>query len=359
MLTKQSSVLTVLISALLLALLINTSKATASESCALQRIDQHTSSAARMLTASEKSSIKLDSGLNQFVLRCHLSQPGVFSFQRHGLNNFSWQHAGIEQSAIPSSELSFYIEQGEFSALLNIDSKFEHNPRFQWRPITEFMLSSQKHSLFMGLFYGLSFTLMLYVLLLSRKVQDNALKLYSIYIFCITSFILLQEGQLFLFFTSHLLQQMHLAYLLSIGLTVVSATWFMCEILKINSDFPRTSVVFKTTSLVVLITCLIRMMIEDHPLATAASVLMGYGTLTLVAAIFSTALWQMKRGVSEAGLVFSALSIVLFSMIFRILLLDSSLFVQRYGLIIAFAVESLMLAIAVSRRIGRIAMAKE
>ena len=57
--------------------------------------------------------------------------------------------------------------------------------------------------------------------------------------------------------------------------------------------------------------------------------------------------------------MFSALSIVLFSMVFRIVLLDSIPFVQRYGFIIAFAVESFMLAIAVSRRIGRIAVAKE
>ncbi|WP_445425590.1 sensor domain-containing diguanylate cyclase [Alishewanella sp. HL-SH06] len=314
---------------------------------------------AEVLTAAEKSSIKLTPGLNQFTLRCDLNQPGVFSFQRHGLNRFSWQQAGITQSPIRSGEVTFQIDQGEFSALLSIDSKFAHNPRFQWQPLTDFMLSSQKHNLIMGLFYGLSFTLMLYVLIISRKVPDKALKLYSAYIFCITSFILLQEGQLFLYIASHLLREIHLAYLLSIGLTVVSATWFMCEILKVNTDFPRTSLIFKTMSLIVLFSCLLRMVIENHPSATAAAMLMSYGTLALVAAIFASALWQWQRRVSEAGLVFCALSIVLISMIFRIVLLDSNIFVQRYGFIIAFAVESLMLAIAVSRRIGRIAMAKE
>ena len=48
---------------------------------------------------------------------------------------------------------------------------------------------------------------------------------------------------------------------------------------------------------------------------------------------------QARKGIREATLVFIALSFVFVSMVFRILLIDESPFMRRYGLIIAFAVE--------------------
>lgn len=346
----------------LLALLLTfftPSQATAADFCALERVDHNTNHDAIVLAEAQKSDIRLNRGANQFWLSCNLSRGGVFSFQRHGLNSYSWQQAGLVKQPLPSSDVTFIIDQGESSALIALNSKFDYNPRFQWQTTVDFMLSSQKHNLIIGLFYGLSFTLMLYVFILNLKVKDKALTLYSVYIFCITGFILLQEGQLYLYLPSTLLPQIHTVYLMSIGLTVVSATWFMCEILKINTNFPRTSQLFKFTSLLVLLACVCRLVVNENPWLAVCSIMMGYGTLILVAAIFFTALLQVFRRVDEASLVFSALSIVLFSMVFRIVLLDSIPFVQRYGFIIAFAVESFMLAIAVSRRIGRIAVAKE
>ncbi|MFP3398733.1 hypothetical protein SB749_20615, partial [Brevibacterium sp. SIMBA_078] len=60
-----------------------------------------------------------------------------------------------------------------------------------------------------------------------------------------------------------------------------------------------------------------------------------------------------------ANLVFIALASVFISMVFRVLLTDYSPFIQRYGFVIAFTIESLLLAIAVGRRIQRLSYAKK
>ena len=46
-------------------------------------------------------------------------------------------------------------------------------------------------------------------------------------------------------------------------------------------------------------------------------------------------------------------------MVFRILLVGYSPFMQRYALVFAFAIESLLLAIAVSKRLGRLKQQKQ
>jgi diguanylate cyclase len=356
---RRSVIAANVIISILLMLLSTISHASAAENCQLQRIDNTTDNQAIPLIAGQKSSLSINRGENQFILYCSLEKSAVFSFQRHGLNAYALQQNNINKVPLPSGEVSFLIDKGTTSSQITLQSKFYYNPKFQWQHMDNFIVSSQKHNLIMGLFYGLSITLMLYVLILSSKVKDSALKLYSAYVFCITSFILLQEGQLYLYIASDLLKPIHIIYLFSIGLTVVSATWFMCEILKINSQFPRVSTVFKFISLIVLLACLSRIVNQNINFLTISGIIMGYGTLILVAAIFFTSVLQMHRGVSDARLVFAALLIVLVSMTFRIILLDSNIFIQRYGFIIAFAVEGFMLAIVVSRRIGRITLAKE
>ncbi|MEI8617207.1 hypothetical protein P4S63_06920 [Pseudoalteromonas sp. B193] len=66
---------------------------------------------------------------------------------------------------------------------------------------------------------------------------------------------------------------------------------------------------------------------------------MAYGSLIIVTVIFVLAAQQARKGIREATLVFVALSLVLVSMIFRVLLINQSPFMQRYGFILAFAVS--------------------
>jgi hypothetical protein len=84
------------------------------------------------------------------------------------------------------------------------------------------------------------------------------------------------------------------------------------------------------------------MLVTDLLFWTIAGHIMAYSSLFIVAVIFTLAAMQALKGVREATLVFVALSFVLVSMIFRVLLINQSPFMQRYGFVLAFAVESFL-----------------
>ncbi|WP_420934518.1 GGDEF domain-containing protein [Alteromonas sp. A081] len=170
---------------------------------------------------------------------------------------------------------------------------------------------------------------------------------------------MLQEGQVFLFVDIQYQALIDSLYLLSIGLTVFSATWFLTFFLIIHNDFRRLNALLNGVSLVILVTAILKVFVTHGAFGPISGAIMSYGTLTIVTGVFILAIVQAYRGTSEAGLVAIALSLVLISMVFRIVLLNHNPFIQRYGFIIAFAIEAIVLAIALSKRVNRISVAKE
>lgn len=312
-----------------------------------------------LLEPSVRSSLTLVKGENVFSLSCVLTQSGVLTFQRPGVDAFSWQQDDKEKLPIPSGEIAFSLEHGEFTAVINITSKLNYVPRFTWYTKDDYLIKTQKHNLVMGIFYGLGTVLFLLSLAVGWKVKGHHLRRYSFYIFSLTSFFILQEGQLFLFLEPSYHAVMTALYLLAIGLTVFSATWFMSFFLNIQNDFPRTNQFLLFIALSVLTLAVLRIQVEHDVFWSISGLIMGYGTLTIVAGLFVLAITQAYRGIPEAGLVAFALSLIFVTMVFRIVLLNHNPFIQRYGFIIAFSLEAIVLAIALSRRISRIDSAKD
>lgn len=147
--------------------------------------------------------------------------------------------------------------------------------------------------------------------------------------------------------------------MLSIGLTIVSATWFMSALLELSKYFPKISNTLKVAALCVLTLCLQKIALDLPLITNITSAVTGYLSLFIVITIFILSAIQTKYDVNEANLVFIALASVFISMVFRVLLTDYSPFIQRYGFVIAFTIESLLLAIAVGRRIQRLSYAKK
>lgn len=306
-----------------------------------------------------RSTLKLEKGENIFSLSCSLTQSGVLTFQRSGVESFSWLQNDVKTDPLPSGDIAFSLPQGELSAVIKITSKLNYTPRFTWYSKDDYLIKAQKHNLIMGIFYGLGVTLFGLSLAIGWKLKGHHLKRYSFYIFSLTSFFIFQEGQLFLFFGQDYHTFISALYLLAIGLTVFSATWFMSFFLNIQNDFPRINQLLVFTSLTVLILALLKISIEHASFWSVSGLIMGYGTLTIVAGLFVLAITQAYRGIPEAGLLAFALSLILVTMVFRIVLLNHSPFIQRYGFIIAFSLEAIILAVALSRRISRIASAKD
>ena len=312
----------------------------------------------KTLNADEQVRLETRFGKNQYLVKCQLQHGGVFSFNRSTLESFEWRQQNKILTPIKYNKPAFLIERGETTAVLTLYSPMPFRPVFKWQPIEVFMQKSQQQNLILGLFYGLCITLILYVLIMGSRLEDDIFKLYSLYIFCIGGFILLQEGQLYLFLTTQHNSTLFNIYLMFIGFSVISATWFICALLQIKVSWPKVDPLLKGLALVVMLFCILQILFKTPQMWNIAGKVTGYTTLVIIAVVFVLSAWQARKGIREAALVFIALSFVFVSMIFRILLINESPFMRRYGLIIAFAVESFLLAVAVSRRISRMRIAQ-
>lgn len=328
----------------------------AKESCVLT---PHTANNTPLyLDKNTPSAFRLVKGKNQFTLTCNLKQSSVFTFTRPALERFLWQQDGTVKSPLKHNQMAIFMEKGDVNATLTIVAKASYVPRFTWTNATHFIKKAQLYNLIFGLFYGLCITLIFYVSIIGYGIKDKVFKLYGAYIFCLGSFIFFQEGQAFLFLPRYVSPIVDTLYLLSIGLTIISATWFMSAILQLKLYWPKTSQLLKVTALGVFVLFLERAFIGLPAIASISSNISGYASFLIVMAIFILCALQTQKKVNEAGLVFIALSCVFISITFRIVLPEYSPFIQRFGFVIAFTLESLLLAIAVSRRIYRLNYAK-
>ncbi len=333
----------------------------ASDHCDLTRIAPTPSNTAT-LTPSSPSSLSILKGENVFLISCRLSENGVFTFNRHGFESALWMENNVKRHPIPAGDMAFVLQNTDgfiSTAQITIQSSIEFIPRFTWHYENDYLTKAQRHSLIMGAFYGLGIALFTLSLVIGYKIGGHHLKRYSLYVFSLTAFFLLQEGQLFLFANERYTHLLNAAYLLSIGLTVFSATWFLSYFLFLHRDFSRVNNFIIAAAIIVFTLSALRTLIHQEVFWSTSGAIMGYCTLAIVALLFVFSIVQTYRGVPEAKFVMVALLFVLISMVFRILLHNYSPFMQRYGFILAFAVEVLVLAYALSKRISYISTEKE
>jgi diguanylate cyclase (GGDEF)-like protein len=311
------------------------------------------------LVQNKETKIAIKKGLNTLVLSCDLKNGGVISAIRPGIDYFSFIQNGIEHQPLKSGQIAYLLDNQSFTATITFASKFKYISRFKWQNTHDFFKDSQQHNLIMGIFYGLCITLILYVLIMGFRLNDNTFRLYSTYIFFVGCFVLLQEGQIYLFLDKQYSALLSDLYLLSIGFAIISVTFFMCTLLELNRGWPKFSKTLKVAAYILLSMCIFRYLSDNELLWAITTFIIRYGALAIVAALFCISAIQARNKVSDAPLIFIAFSLVLLSTIFRVLLVNQNPFLQRYGFIISLALESFLLAVAVSKRIGRIRFAKQ
>ncbi|MBA3988832.1 MAG: diguanylate cyclase [Idiomarina sp.] len=345
-----------------LLILISVSPAKASaDYCDITRTDPSTEYT-WPLSAQQQSPAFMHKGDNQYLLTCELEHSAVFTFQRSGVESYAWFQDGIEQAPLPAGEIAYALPRGQVQAQIYIRSHVDYTPKFRWYPTSDYIALSQRHSLLMGIFYGLGLALVLLSIVIGWRMKGHAIKPYGFYIACLTLFFLHQEGQLYLFFGIAAVPLLNTTYLLTVGLTVFSATWFLSIFLHLKRDFARLNRTLMLLATSVLGAAVARAFADPFVfelLWQIVGIFMGYATLIIILTLFVLACIQAYRKVPEAGLVCIALSVIFVSMFFRIVLLNYSPFMQRYGFVLAFAIEAFLLAIALSRRVNRIAIARD
>lgn len=325
--------------------------------CVIQQIETQQQS---LIELEQKSAVKIPTGESHFLLKCELHQDRVFTFLKSELIEFEWRTADNEvKTPLQGTQPAYFLSRGSQFAELRFITHHGYIPYFQLLEVNTYIEQSQKTNLVMGSFYGLCLTLIFYVFILGRSLKDNTFRLYSAYISCASLFFLLQEGQLGLFLNAQSYWLSHQLYLMSAGLTVFSATLFIVRLTGLRTQWPKITnrLLFPSAWLVLGLSVLITLL-EHNQLSALLGTVMAYLTLGIILVMVSLVAIQAYRRVPDALLVLVALSVLLLAMVFRVVLSDMSPTLNRYGLIIAFAFESFLLAVAVSERIKRLKKSK-
>jgi diguanylate cyclase (GGDEF)-like protein len=190
---------------------------------------------------------------------------------------------------------------------------------------------------------------------MGRVVGDTRFQFYSLYVFCAATFFLLQEGQLNIFLPQQSFLLSHQFYLLFAGFTVFTAIVFIVRLTDLNTTWPKlTRYGLEFGAIVVLLMSVLMLFLNHSELSALLGSAMARVTLLLMLGILTLVSIQAYRNVQSAKLVLLSLVLMVIAMVFRTVLYDVNPFLQRYSLIIAFAVEAFMLAVAVSERIKSI-----
>jgi diguanylate cyclase len=303
--------------------------------------------------------LAIPAGKSRLRLNCRLDEQGVFTFGNDEILDVSWEAREVKLIPLAASSPSFLLPTGTFSIDFVFLTHHNYKQNFVWEPIATFLNASLFNNITMGVFYGLCLTLILYVYFMGRVVGDTRFQFYSLYVFCAATFFLLQEGQLNIFLPQQNFLLSHQFYLLFAGLTVFTAIVFIVRLTDLYATWPKLSRYgLELGASGVLLMSVLMLFLDHNNLSALLGSLMARMTLLLMLGILILVSIQAYRHVQTARLVLLSLALMVLAMVFRTLLHDVSPFLQRYALIIAFAVEAFMLAVAVSARIKNIQIDK-
>lgn len=330
-----------------------------SEYCQIQLINTEQARSAspqvENLVKEKGALLSIPAGKSRLRLSCRLDEQAVFTFGKDEIMDVSWEAQQVKLIPLAASSPSFLLPTGTFSVDFMFLTHHNFKQHFVWKPVAAFLDYSLFNNIIMGVFYGLCLTLILYVYFMGQVVGDTRFQFYSLYVFCAATFFLLQEGQLNIFLPQQNFLLSHQFYLLFAGLTVFTATVFIVRLTELQSAWPKlTRYGLELGASGVLLMSVLMLFLDHNNLSGLIGNTMARMTLLLMLGILILVSIQAYRNVQGAKLVFLSLALMVVAMIFRIVLNDVNPFLQRYALIIAFAFEAFILAIAVSARIKNI-----
>lgn len=299
--------------------------------------------------------VELGRGANQLELSCQLSQQIVFSVSKNDVLNVAFSDSSKPIERLDVVSPAFLLPAGEFTVQLDIELYQDSKKEFRLLTVPDLLHQTTINYLTMGAFYGLCIVLILYVSFIGKVVSDKAFVFYGLYVFCASTFFLLQEGHLVIPFPDQYYLFNHTLHIIFAGLTVFSATFFITRITDIYLTWPRlTSQVLYPLAGIVLLMSLYLAFFDGTEVAFITGYIMAYFTLLIMIFVLSLLTIQMMEKVPLSNLVWLSLMIMVLGMAFRTFPLIESEFLTRYSLIFAFAIEALILAIVVSTRIESI-----
>ncbi|ABG40203.1 diguanylate cyclase [Paraglaciecola sp. T6c] len=306
------------------------------------------------LTLNQIKRVPVKQFTNHLSVACHVKEQSVLIINNNAIRKASLHIEHEEQQKIAANKLVFVLPQGQYNASLVLDAERDFSLTLVRKTWPDYALAGQQHNLLLGLFYGLCITLVFYLYVMGRSLKDKRFHFYCYYVLCAGIFFLLQEGNINLFFDANLTNNIRLNLLFA-GLTVFTGTIFVVTLLGLQRRWSRfTRYVVMYPAVFVLGVSIVLCFLPRGEWFTLLAIIMARTTMAVLMCTFGLIAYASYVRVHTARLVLLASLTVCCAMVFRIFLGDQSPFLQRYGLLFSFAIESFLLAIATSERIKRI-----
>lgn len=305
-----------------------------------------------MLEYSQTLNINIKQGNNAVFLDCNINTPSVISLPVIGIDSIlTGSNNDSLIDSLRSNQNSYLLSPGKQLIRVEFIAEQAGAIKLRLNDFAYFHSVSMLHNTVMSLYIGLCISLAIFVGLLGRGIKRSGFNFYAIYLISIAIFFGIQEG-VFNYFSFELpFLHTRSAQLIFAGIVVFTATLFISRLLDFKLLINDITSQFLTYVSASIMTLGIFTLFIPVSITNLLSAIMGWSTLVLVFTIFCIAGFAAINKVHTASLVVIALSTVLFGMIFRIWLTDLSDFLNRYALIIATAIESLIFAFAASEKV--------
>ncbi len=109
----------------------------------------------------------------------------------------SGQNTPLETRALHTNNITFNLKKSESTTItyfLNVNAKWICNIKPRIGTYKSILKTSHYHDLLHGIFYGVILVLVLYNFFIYLKLKDIVYVLYSLYLFCVSAFIVRHEG---------------------------------------------------------------------------------------------------------------------------------------------------------------------
>ncbi len=325
-----------------------------SADCSVNRQGSHAPVLQQSLAIGTQLSIELPQGESTLLLSCDSTEVGVFSFSHTSISQHALQIDGMSILPLTTNQISYHTPASSFLARLNINKEIPGKVILKWSSLNAFIEYNQKNAFVVSLFFGVTVALAVYVLILGRNLKERRFYYYSFYMFSVTIFFMLQEGQLNLFLANSFGQNKIVTQMFFAGLTVFLGARFLIRQLDLDKLWPKLSLYLLQlpANIVLLLSFII--WVVDIPWLIKISAVISYATLYIITGnVFLIGL-AAKRKVPTANIVFLAIIILLVAMVIRVAIPDMNIFIRKYVLFFSITLESLLLAMATSETIKQI-----
>lgn len=299
--------------------------------------------------------VPVEAGQQRFSFVCDIDSPHILYFSDNSISfNQLYDQDMRKISALPGAFQAYPLDPSNKLFYLDLSSQVERFLTLNVSTLADYQRFSSVHTLTMSLFIGFCLALVLYVGMLGSSMRNYGFYSYSFYVFSAAIFFSLQEGLLNIVFPDISLFSNFKLILLFAGLTVFAAVRFLDQLL----DFKVLLMGWQRHFLLGMANTALALSLLQLVLPYSGAALVNHMlsliTLITMTGTLSSCVYATYRKVHCSALVMTGIAVIVLTMLFRLVFVDTSEFMYRYGLVVGITLEAFIFAMATCRKVKKL-----